>query len=559
MATLNGHGVDSHDFETLTAYDGALADFAEGLKRLHLEFGAPPASQIASASAEPKLTVADIDEAFSGTFLPSLDVVMEFVRVLTGAPGLYEGVAPLLAAQPERSGEWKDRWREVNSRQRDAQDALRRIRYATKDIVAAAVAEAESVRGQAHEHAMEVRHRAAVEAERAIDHARRTAAAVQQQAAELWSSVETEFESLPTRTCGGSPEGLHSAGERIRGLVRTADDMLSDAEAKARLIIEESRAHRIWPPEAGGASALRQLQDAAEDLARRRLPEIVALLSQPDHPGMDLAAESLGTFSEPEVDQVARAFDEVYREAVRLAAEQALLRGSVNAMVASLARRSQGLIQRQLSLISELESREADPDQLSSLFRLDHLVTRMRRNGENLLVLAGEEPGRRWTRPVPLVDVLRAAASEVEQYERIEVTSVPSAEVTGRIVNDFVHLLAELLENATSFSSPQTKVRVTGHALPDGRVLIEIHDTGIGLSPEDLADVNERLANPPTVDVAVSRRMGLFVVGRLSLRHGIRIQLRPSDSGGTTALVMLPVDCVALRLSGVRPGGPSGR
>lgn len=115
-------------------------------------------------------------------------------------------------------------------------------------------------------------------------------------------------------------------------------------------------------------------------------------------------------------------------------------------------------------------------------------------------------------------------------------------EVTGRVVNDLVHLLAELLENATSFSSPQTKVRVTGHALPDGRVLIEIHDTGIGLSPEDLADINERLASPPTVDVSVSRRMGLFVVGRLSLRHGIRIQLRPSDSGGTTALVMLPVD-----------------
>ena len=216
--------------------------------------------------------------------------------------------------------------------------------------------------------------------------------------------------------------------------------------------------------------------------------------------------------------------------------------GNVNAMFTNLSRRRQGLIQRQLSLISELESREADPDQLSSLFKLDHLATRMRRNGENLLVLAGEEPGRRWTRPVPLVDVLRAAASEVEQYERIELTSVPATEVAGRVVNDLVHLLAELLENATSFSSPQTKVKVTGHALPDGRVLIEIHDTGIGLSPEDLAAINERLASPPTVDVSVSRRMGLFVVGRLSLRHGIRIQLRPSDSGGTTALVMLPVD-----------------
>ncbi|TGB13195.1 nitrate- and nitrite sensing domain-containing protein [Streptomyces sp. MZ04] len=288
--------------------------------------------------------------------------------------------------------------------------------------------------------------------------------------------------------------------------------------------------------------SLRRLQDTATKVAQDRLPELVKQLSESDPQDVDTSVESVGVHSRDEIGQVAAAFDDVHREAVRLAAEQALLRGNVNAMFTNLSRRSQGLIQRQLSLISELESREADPDQLSSLFKLDHLATRMRRNGENLLVLAGEEPGRRWTRPVPLVDVLRAAASEVEQYERIELASVPTTEVAGRVVNDLVHLLAELLENATSFSSPQTKVKVTGHALPDGRVLIEIHDTGIGLSPEDLAAINERLASPPTVDVSVSRRMGLFVVGRLSQRHGIRIQLRPSDSGGTTALVMLPVD-----------------
>ncbi|WP_031224753.1 sensor histidine kinase, partial [Streptomyces roseochromogenus] len=288
--------------------------------------------------------------------------------------------------------------------------------------------------------------------------------------------------------------------------------------------------------------SLRRLQETATKVAQDRLPELVKQLSESDPQDVDTSVESVGVHSRDEIGQVAAAFDDVHREAVRLAAEQALLRGNVNAMFTNLSRRSQGLIQRQLSLISELESREADPDQLSSLFKLDHLATRMRRNGENLLVLAGEEPGRRWTRPVPLVDVLRAAASEVEQYERIELASVPTTEVAGRVVNDLVHLLAELLENATSFSSPQTKVKVTGHALPDGRVLIEIHDTGIGLSPEDLAAINERLASPPTVDVSVSRRMGLFVVGRLSQRHGIRIQLRPSDSGGTTALVMLPVD-----------------
>lgn len=304
--------------------------------------------------------------------------------------------------------------------------------------------------------------------------------------------------------------------------------------------------------------SLRRLQDTATKVAQDRLPELVKQLSESDPQDVDTSVESVGVHSRDEIGQVAAAFDDVHREAVRLAAEQALLRGNVNAMFTNLSRRSQGLIQRQLSLISELESREADPDQLSSLFKLDHLATRMRRNGENLLVLAGEEPGRRWTRPVPLVDVLRAAASEVEQYERIELSSVPATEVAGRVVNDLVHLLAELLENATSFSSPQTKVKVTGHALPDGRVLIEIHDTGIGLSPEDLAAINERLASPPTVDVSVSRRMGLFVVGRLSQRHGIRIQLRPSDSGGTTALVMLPVDVAqgGKKMPG-KPGAPS--
>ncbi|MFJ9807039.1 nitrate- and nitrite sensing domain-containing protein [Streptomyces sp. NPDC101158] len=348
-------------------------------------------------------------------------------------------------------------------------------------------------------------------------------------------------------------------GTKMRAMKTIEATLLGEMETKARELRQESQRDAIingalillvlgvslvgaFVVARSMIRSLRRLQDTATKVAQERLPELVKQLSETDPQDVDTSVESVGVHSRDEIGQVAAAFDDVHREAVRLAAEQALLRGNVNAMFTNLSRRSQGLIQRQLSLISELESREADPDQLSSLFKLDHLATRMRRNGENLLVLAGEEPGRRWTRPVPLVDVLRAAASEVEQYERIELAAVPATDVAGRVVNDLVHLLAELLENATSFSSPQTKVRVTGHALPDGRVLVEIHDTGIGLSPEDLAAINERLASPPTVDVSVSRRMGLFVVGRLSLRHGIRIQLRPSDSGGTTALVMLPVD-----------------
>jgi signal transduction histidine kinase len=395
-------------------------------------------------------------------------------------------------------------------------------------------------------------------------------------AAELLEPIEEgnstiEATDLYASRAFGRPEGLEGLDKRsyqdwlddssakIEQMKKIERTLLEEMEQKARELRSESEQEAIisgalillvlgvslvgaFVVARSMIRSLRRLEDTATKVASERLPELVKQLSESDPQDVDTSVESVGVHSRDEIGRVAAAFDDVHREAVRLAAEQALLRGNVNAMFTNLSRRSQGLIQRQLSLISELESREADPDQLASLFKLDHLATRMRRNGENLLVLAGEEPGRRWTRPVPLVDVLRAAASEVEQYERIELAAVPTTQVAGRVVNDLVHLLAELLENATSFSSPQTKVKVTGHALPDGRVLIEIHDTGIGLSPEDLAQINERLASPPTVDVSVSRRMGLFVVGRLSQRHGIRIQLRPSDSGGTTALVMLPVD-----------------
>ncbi|MEU6147776.1 nitrate- and nitrite sensing domain-containing protein [Streptomyces sp. NPDC047081] len=287
--------------------------------------------------------------------------------------------------------------------------------------------------------------------------------------------------------------------------------------------------------------SMRQLRNAAFGIAEQRLPMLVDQLSRTDPGRVDTRVAPIPINTRDEIGEVARAFDQVHREAVRLAAEQALLRGNINAIFTNLSRRNQSLIEGQLTLITDLENNEADPDQLENLFRLDHLATRMRRNGENLLVLAGEEPGRRWDQPVPLVDVLRAASSEVEQYERIELSGVPEAEIHGRAVTDLVHLLAELLENATTFSSPQTKVRVTATRLPDGRIMIEIHDKGIGLTAEDFADINHKLANPPTVDAAISQRMGLFVVGRLSDRHGIRVQLRPSgEQAGTTSLVMLP-------------------
>ncbi|MEV6106542.1 nitrate- and nitrite sensing domain-containing protein [Streptomyces sp. NPDC051940] len=287
--------------------------------------------------------------------------------------------------------------------------------------------------------------------------------------------------------------------------------------------------------------SLRRLRNAAFGVAEQRLPMLVDQLSRTDPGQVDTRVKPIPVNSRDEVGEVARAFDQVHREAVRLAAEQALLRGNLNAIFTNLSHRNQGLIERQLELISSLEEGETDPEHLENLFQMDHLSTRMRRNGENLLVLAGQDTGRQWDEPVPLLDVLRAATSEVESYERIEVTGVPDCEIHGVAVTDLVHLLAELLENATTFSSPHTKVRVTATRLPDRRVMIEIHDKGIGLTAEDFADINHRLANPPAVDAAISQRMGLFVVGRLSDRHGIRVQLRPSgEQSGTTSLVMLP-------------------
>jgi signal transduction histidine kinase len=290
---------------------------------------------------------------------------------------------------------------------------------------------------------------------------------------------------------------------------------------------------------------LQILRSSALDVAGRRLPEVVRVLRDSDGSRLDdIKVERTSIDSTDEIGEVARAFDEVHSEAVRLATEQALLRSSVNAMFVNLSRRSQSLVERQLRLIDDLENAEQDPDQLSSLFKLDHLATRMRRNGENLLVLAGEEAGRRWSAPVPLLDVIRASTSEVEQYERVQLRGLPMADVAGRAVNDVVHLIAELLENATAYSSPETKVLVTSQLLNGGGAMIEIEDRGIGMTAKELEDANFRLQNPPVVDVSVARRMGLFVVGRLAGRHGIRVQLRKSSSGGITALVMLPEQLV---------------
>jgi signal transduction histidine kinase len=285
---------------------------------------------------------------------------------------------------------------------------------------------------------------------------------------------------------------------------------------------------------------LRKLRADALEVAGSKLPEMVRRLSESEGGDESIEIEPIGVNSTDEIGEVARAFDQVHREAVRLAADEAMLRGNLNAMFVNLSRRSQSLIERQLSLIDNLEQSEQDADRLGSLFRLDHLATRMRRNSENLLVLAGHEATRRWSQPVPLVDVLRAAISEIEQYERVVLNVQPGIQVVGQAVNDVVHLVAEIVENATTFSPEETQVYVTGQPLTSGGVLLDITDNGVGISEQEMAHANWRLDNPPVVDVAVSRRMGLFVVGRLAARHGVRVRLRHAQSGGLTALIWLP-------------------
>jgi signal transduction histidine kinase len=301
---------------------------------------------------------------------------------------------------------------------------------------------------------------------------------------------------------------------------------------------------------------LRRLRSGALEVAGVRLPETVRRMSDSDGAGLPLDVEPIDVDSADEIGEVARAFDQVHREALRLAANEAALRGNVNAMFVNLSRRSQSLVERQIRLIDDLEQGEQDSDRLSSLFQMDHLATRMRRNSENLLVLAGHDATRRWNQPVALVDVLRAAVSEIEQYERVTLNVQPGIAVRGHAVNDVVHLLAELAENATSFSSAETPVVVAGHLLSSGGVLLDITDQGVGMGAEEMAHANWRLDNPPVVDVAVSRRMGLFVVARLAARHGIRVRLRPASAGGLTALVWLPDEVVSHEAETV--GGPPG-
>jgi signal transduction histidine kinase len=283
---------------------------------------------------------------------------------------------------------------------------------------------------------------------------------------------------------------------------------------------------------------------AVRTLAEERLPLVVSRLRNGER--VDIAAEApplVLRASTREVTEIAEAFSAVQRTAVEAAVGEAELRSASSGVFRSLARRNQSLLQRQLSLLDSMERGTDDPEALEQLFSLDHLTTRMRRHAEGLIVLSGASPGRRWREPVPLVDVLRGATGEMEDYARVDLVIHTQDRVAGGAVADVTHLLAELIENAANYSPPGTQVRVTANRAAHGLV-VEIDDRGIGIPPETLAALNHRLANPPEFDGVDADQLGLFVVSRLAARQEIKVSLRVSSYGGTTAIVLLPYQIV---------------
>jgi len=293
------------------------------------------------------------------------------------------------------------------------------------------------------------------------------------------------------------------------------------------------------------------LRNSALEIARRKLPEAMRKLRAGEE--IDIRAEApAGPPSEDETGQVAEALGTVHRAALRAAVERAELASGISGVFVNLARRSQVLVHRQLSLLDSMERRSEDPGELSDLFRLDHLTTRMRRHAESLIILSGAAPGRAWRMPVSLTNVVRAAVSEVEDYARVEVRQLPEASVVGGAVADLTHLLAEIVENAAQFSPPHTRVRVTGEPVGNGYA-VEVEDRGLGMGKETLTEANRRIEQSEALDLFDSDRLGLFVVSRLAARHGIKVHLRTSPYGGTTAVVLLPT---ALLHSGAEERSP---
>jgi signal transduction histidine kinase len=344
---------------------------------------------------------------------------------------------------------------------------------------------------------------------------------------------------------GGVGTGFQAAGlQAANALTSQADSQATAAYLRLFLVggvglvaIAISVALGLWI----GRRLVRELSSLRETalvLANERLPDVVSRLAAGEEVDASAQAPPI-TATSDEVRQVGEAFATVQQTAVEAAVGQAKLREGISHIFRNLARRSQSLLHRQLTLLDAMERRARDPQELDDLFRVDHLATRMRRHAESLIILSGEAPARGWRNPVPLVDVLRAAVAEVEDYTRIKVSATTQASLAGPAVGDVIHMIAELAENATIYSPPQTPVSITGSVVGQG-FAVEIEDRGLGMSTAHRDEINAQLENPPAFDLSGSDQLGLFVAGQLAKRQNIRISLRSSAYGGTTAIVLIP-------------------
>lgn len=291
---------------------------------------------------------------------------------------------------------------------------------------------------------------------------------------------------------------------------------------------------------------LARLREDTLDAAEVRLPELMGRLRDGEPVDLDAGGHLLDHGTD-EIGEVAEAFNLAQQSAIAAAVEEAKTRQGTKAVFLNIAHRSQVIVHRQLKVLDAAERKQEDPDQLDTLFRLDHLSTRARRNAENLIILGGGQPGRQWRNPVSLVELVRGAAAETEHFARVKTAQLPEVAVRGPVVGDLVHLLAELIDNATSFSPPESRVELRGNVVGKG-VVIEVEDQGLGIEPEQADEFNAMLADPPDFGIMAlsdEPRLGLFVVARLAARHGISVHLRESAYGGTRAIVLVRKDLLA--------------
>ncbi|MEV6444390.1 nitrate- and nitrite sensing domain-containing protein [Amycolatopsis sp. NPDC051716] len=367
-------------------------------------------------------------------------------------------------------------------------------------------------------------------------------------------AVDNAFRALPaadwTAASAAMRTQIGSVADRLgASAARTAADLVDESSSGAGLLAVLLFAAMVLAVAVVFLitrqllRSLKVLRRSALDVAETALPEAVRNIQEGRAQGTDVRPVPVHT--DDEVGEVARAFDKVHHQALRLATEQAAMRTGYGSVFVNLSRRSQSLVQRQLQLIEQLERDEEDADQLATLFQLDHLATRMRRNNENLMVLSGAEPGRRSGKPVGTTDMLRAAVSEIEQYQRVQVQPPPPARIVGYAASDLMRLVAELLDNAAAFSAPETTVTVASRLGEDGSLHIDILDKGIGMNECEVIEANTRLTEAGSVDLVTSRRMGLFVVGRLASRHRIGVSLHGGkDIVGVRATVVVPAELV---------------